>query len=804
MTDVEIRAYLAQQTRQIMTSHVQLATLTLFAAMGTPLHCSLMYPSLQGVSTGLWTILSPSADLFNLHVNSFRCFALKSLATYGDGWLHPDHCHSVRTLLIELLARALVHPNDSIPSRDNRDSLDRRARARTSSEIIHLACSTRKIHGGRPRARFTYEKYAFDYTYTNHAFHSKNISVNAFDPVIAQDSENMPAMHFPVVVGLIALWFIVMLAMVYLYSKSTSMQAMERTSPAVDSPTCLLDESAMDFEEIAIMALVRDEDDSVIMPPSNNAPAANGTLPTDNSPDPEEVALWALVLDDEGNTDNEQLLTVPGAHVLPVLDPDFEFIDRLIQTSFRKSSVKSVQRQERPFYHCPSSLPPKRECTKADEERTSQTDQSPVHVEVSSDIQCSALSAEDAFEVVSSIEESNDPTKAGDDEIPLSNNHDEPTILDSRLSVCTPQIDVANMSIRTFGRSPPIRWTPLPTSRRPQRSNDENASDVSSDESLLQSAGTTDGPSPVDYSLYVYDRRTKTLRKPRSLGCFEQIVKFGEQMARNGDSVNPDDGFWHDEVEEAENRNSSMEEDLDPRDQETNCRARSRSFTSTPVCDESRSPDRQLAEDGHEPLAEGGREKKRRYSLPTITVIPNSPSLASNRAQSHALGGKENHTASTAKYIPPQKRTQFKGCQSWRSTRALPRDTNTSPRTFVPFNCNLSPRVASAWPPGSLYIPNPPTGEFAHIDAVHEILKKLHTVTLCIEGPPDVTAPDVNECKGRQTGLETEFSFSEGGIRLNLSWRDKYENDPASRLGISKHQLSGTWEAFVTLTSVAL
>lgn len=130
-------------------------------------------------------------------------------------------------------------------------------------------------------------------------------------------------------------------------------------------------------------------------------------------------------------------------------------------------------------------------------------------------------------------------------------------------------------------------------------------------------------------------------------------------------------------------------------------------------------------------------------------------------------------------YVVPQKRGRMTG--------GRPRSPVSSPRTsdypsglgFFPFRKTPSLLTPEAWRPGCLYIPDPPVDESIQADAWWDSLSSVRTGHVFDAGTVNQDVPE-------EQGPSRD---PHGG---QVSWRDRYENDPASRRFNAVHRRAMT------------
>ncbi|KAF9222401.1 hypothetical protein BS17DRAFT_881205 [Gyrodon lividus] len=206
--------------------------------------------------------------------------------------------------------------------------------------------------------------------------------------------------------------------------------------------------------------------------------------------------------------------------------------------------------------------------------------------------------------------------------------------------------------------------------------------------------------------------------------------------------------------------------------------------------------------------------RQRRYSMPPLKVDKadaESPNLSSNRADRSA-------DTPQGRYVVPQKRAQTMRDPHLSSPPSPRPSSNVSSKLgFFPFKTAPSLLVADAWSPGCLYFPNLPVDEFRQVDEWWDSMTLLFKPAPAMEAsvdndeevtdgsrlesePREPTDPgasegrtlDIPERKRERTassqGAPSQFGRQDAGI----SWRDRYENDPATRRFISGHRRSAT------------
>ncbi|KAF8845909.1 hypothetical protein BDN67DRAFT_1064438 [Paxillus ammoniavirescens] len=221
---------------------------------------------------------------------------------------------------------------------------------------------------------------------------------------------------------------------------------------------------------------------------------------------------------------------------------------------------------------------------------------------------------------------------------------------------------------------------------------------------------------------------------------------------------------------------------------------------------------------------EEGSTKERRYSMPPLkfdSADDEWPNLSSDRADRSA-------DAPQGRYVVPQKRAQMRDPHLSPQSRPRLSPNGSSNLSFFPFKRTPSLLVADAWRAGCLCVPNPPVDEFREVDEWWDSMTLLFQSVPGLEpsledvrvGRPEARPNDWERQEDiDDSGLEFEAPMdpetSEGraldvaerrrehtansqGIPFQLgrqdaiSWRDRYENDPATRRFISGHQRSVT------------
>lgn len=132
-------------------------------------------------------------------------------------------------------------------------------------------------------------------------------------------------------------------------------------------------------------------------------------------------------------------------------------------------------------------------------------------------------------------------------------------------------------------------------------------------------------------------------------------------------------------------------------------------------------------------------------------------------------------------YVVPQKRrrTTDRGWSPMSSPRSCDRPSGLG---FLPFR-----KTPSAWRPGCLYISDPPEDEASQADAWWD---SLSSVGSC--GSASGAGHRCGIGKVIQDVAEQWPPFSRDAPDAAVSWRDRYENDPASRRFISVHRRAMT------------
>ncbi|KIJ66122.1 hypothetical protein HYDPIDRAFT_110284 [Hydnomerulius pinastri MD-312] len=399
-------------------------------------------------------------------------------------------------------------------------------------------------------------------------------------------------------------------------------------------------------------------------------------------------------------------------------------------------------------------------------------------------------------------------------------------------------------------------WVPIEsTPMRPQSnegSSDSEAEDSSEHEELSDSDYARDIMPGQKYKYSVLNRRSADtaisaksprIRRARSMG---NLLK--KQDSSNAGKTGRDDSFWSDQVhvwldgkkEVYKAPWTADQREGDPFWQETrenetdNWREHSR--TSIPrrnVPSAEVNPPRKV-EKAENPEAQGDETsiRKRRYSMPPLNIDTadlGTPNLSSNRAD-------RSTDASQMIYVPPQKRAQKMGTRLSSPPLSLASRTYTrSASQFFPFETTPPSNVPVAWMPGCLYLQDPPLEEFKAIDEWWDKYTQLHGSAMRDEGPwtdggdsipewrakraeePDAersdeelqdaadgeaerAEPSETPCEWRREWQQTAKRPERKRERTDdsqpdvyISWRDKHENDPASRRFVSGHRRSVTF-----------